>query len=143
MQPEALQINMDIRTISWEQTIPLRHSVLWPSKPPEFCHIDGDTEGVHFGVFVNEVLICVASVYVQQNKARLRKFATNEHYQNQGVGSKLLEHMINYFKDSKIECFWCDARETALGFYKRFGMSKCGERFYKEDVPYFKMEVAL
>jgi len=143
MPSETLQTNMDIRIISWQQTIPLRHSVLWPSKPAEFCHIDGDTEGVHFGVFMNDVLVCVASVYVHHNKARLRKFATDERYQKQGIGSKLLGHMINYFKDSELEYFWCDARETALGFYKRFGMSKCSERFYKADIPYFKMEVTL
>jgi len=143
MTSEGMKINMEIRTISWEQTIPLRHSVLWPSKSPEFCHIDGDTEGLHFGVFINELLVCVASVYVNHNKARLRKFATDARYQNQGIGSKLLEHIINYLKGSQIAYFWCDARETALGFYNRFGMYKCSERFYKSDVPYIKMEVAL
>jgi len=134
---------VEIRTIFWQETIPLRHSVLWPSKPPEFCHVDGDTEATHFGVFINEVLVCVASVYVHDNKARLRKFATDEYYQNQGIGSKLLEHMIHYFKNCDLDYFWCDARETALGFYERFGMAKCSERFYKEDIPYFKMEVTL
>ena len=143
MSSEAQQIYMEIRTIPWQQTIPLRHSVLWPSKPPEFCHIDGDPEGLHFGVFINGAVVCVASVYVNHNKARLRKFATDERYQNQGIGSKLLAHIINYLKGSQIEYFWCDARETALGLYKRFGMYKCSERFYKADVAYFKMEVVL
>ena len=63
---------MEICAISWEQTIPLRHSVLWPNKPPEYCHIDGDIDGLHFGVFVDGLLVCVASVYVTLNKARLR-----------------------------------------------------------------------
>lgn len=134
---------MQIQTISWQQTISLRHSVLWPSKPLEFCHVEGDEDGVHFGVYVNEVLVCVASIYLSHNKARLRKFATDQNYQNQGIGSKLLGHMIDYCKESNVECFWCDARETALDFYKRFGLSECGERFYKADVAYFKMEVVL
>jgi len=134
---------MDIRTISWEQTIPLRHKVLWPSKPPEYCHVDGDDNGLHFGVFVNEVLVCVASVFLSQNKARLRKFATDGHYQNQGIGSKMLMHIIQSIKGSQADYFCCDARETALGFYKRFGMCTYGERFYKADISYYKMEVAL
>lgn len=136
-------INMDIRTISWEQTIPLRHKVLWPSKPPEYCHVDDDDHGLHFGAFVNGVLVCVASVYLNQNKARLRKFATDTHYQNQGVGTKMLMHIIQSIKGSKANFFWCDARETTLDFYKRFGMRACSDRFYKADVPYYKMEVAL
>ena len=134
---------MDIRTISWQQTIPLRHRVLWPSKPPEFCHIDGDEDGLHFGVFVNELLVCVASVYLNQNRARLRKFATDIDYQNQGIGSKMLMHIIQSSKQSKAKFFCCDARETALDFYKRFGMRVSSERFYKENVAYYKMEVAL
>lgn len=134
---------MEIIRISWEQTIPLRHSVLWPNKPPEYCHVDGDINGLHFGAFINEELVCVASVYLNLNKARLRKFATDVRYQNQGVGSKMLNHIVQSLKNSQAEFFGCDARESALGFYKRFDMHKCSERFYKANVPYFKMEVSL
>lgn len=134
---------MDIRAISWEQTIPLRHEVLWPSKPPEYCHVEGDEDGLHFGAFVNEVLVSVASVYLNQDKARLRKFATDARYQNQGIGTKMLMHIIQSIKGSQADYFWCDARETALDFYKRFGMCPRSERFYKADVAYYKMEVAL
>ncbi|PKH06354.1 GNAT family N-acetyltransferase [Moritella sp. Urea-trap-13] len=134
---------MDIRIISWQQAIPLRHQVLWPSKPPEYCHVDGDVKGLHFGVFIDETIICVASVYLDQNKARLRKFATDANYQNQGIGSKMLAHIIHYLKSTKTDFFWCDARESAVGFYERFDMNKSSERFYKADVAYFKMEIAL
>lgn len=134
---------MEIRAISWEQTIPLRHSVLWPSKPHEYCHVNGDSEALHFGVFMDEILVCVASVYITLNKARLRKFATDTKYQNQGIGSKMLAYIIQSLKNSQVEYFWCDARESALALYERFGMDSCSERFYKEDVSYFKMEVAL
>jgi len=143
MQLEALHTYMEIRTISWEQTIPLRHSVLWPNKPSEFCLVDGDPEGLHFGAYIDDVLVCVASVFLHHNKARLRKFATDEQYQNQGVGSKMLQHIIGFLKGTNAEYFWCDARETASDFYMRFNMYKSSERFYKEDVPYFKMEIAL
>lgn len=52
---------MNIRTISWKQTILLRHRVLWPSQPPEYCHVDGDEAGQHFGAYIDE------------NRAHLRK----------------------------------------------------------------------
>ena len=134
---------MEIRTISWEQTIPLRHRVLWPNKPQEFCHVEGDPEGLHFGAFIDDALVCVASVFFNHNQARLRKFATDERYQNQGIGSKVLLHIIDFLKTSSTECFWCDARETALDFYMRFDMHKSSERFFKSGVPYFKMEISL
>jgi len=134
---------MEIRTISWEQTISLRHSVLWPSKPREYCYVEGDVEGLHFGAFINGVLVCVASVYLTINKARLRKFATDTKYQHQGIGSKMLAYIIQSLKSSQVEYFWCDARASALDFYKRFDMRICSERFYKAGVPYFKMAVSL
>lgn len=134
---------MQISAISWEQTIPLRQSVLWPNKPREFCYVEGDAEGKHFGAFIDGRLVCVASVYITSGKARLRKFATDTSYQNQGVGSKILEHIIQSLKCNQIGYFWCDARESALGFYQRFGMRPSGERFYKADVAYYKLDIAL
>jgi len=134
---------MEIRNISWEQTIPLRQSVLWPMKPPEHCHVEGDHDALHFGAFTNDELVCVASVYLNSDKARLRKFATKAGYQNQGIGSRMLKFVIRSLESSGTRVFWCDARESAVSFYQRFGMQTYGERFYKEDVPYFKMEVVL
>ena len=72
---------MEIRSITWQETIPLRHQVLWPCKPPEFCHVKGDSDALHYGAFVDDVLVCVASVYLTLNKARLRKFSTDARYQ--------------------------------------------------------------
>lgn len=98
MRKEFLHTNMDIRTVTWEQTISLRHRVLLPSQPPEYCHIEGDVNGLHFDAFINGILVCVASVYLEQNKARLRKFATDVNYQNQGIGAKMLSHIIHSLK---------------------------------------------
>lgn len=134
---------MKILNIPWEQTIPLRHSVLWPTKSPEYCHVEGDHDALHFGAFNNEELVCVASVYINSGKARLRKFATNANYQNQGIGTKMLEYILRSLKSTNVKLFWCDARESAVGFYQRFGMQPYGKSFYKLDVSYIKMAVAL
>tara|TARA_R110000737_G_scaffold35739_2_gene54879 strand:- start:762 stop:1166 length:405 start_codon:yes stop_codon:yes gene_type:complete len=134
---------MEISPISWQQTIPLRQSVLWPNNPPEFCYVDGDDDGLHFGAFIEGALVCVASVYLTSGKARLRKFATDPRYQNQGIGSKMLAHIIQSLKSSQVKWFWCDARASAIEFYKRFGMRACSERFYKAEVSYYKMKVAI
>jgi predicted GNAT family N-acyltransferase len=134
---------MQICSISWEQTIPLRQSVLWPNKPPAYCHVEGDHDAMHYGAFVNGELVCVASVYINSDKARLRKFATKTDYQSKGIGSQMLKFILHTLNDSAANIFWCDARESALSFYQRFGMQPYGERFYKADVAYFKMAVAL
>jgi len=137
------QMDITVSPILWQETIYLRHKVLWPTKPPEYCHVDGDKDALHFGAFVNGVLVSVASIYSTNQVARLRKFATLPDYQHQGIGSQLLTHIIKELKKNNHTYFWCDARESALAFYQRFGMQKSGERFYKSEVAYFKMGMTI
>jgi len=127
------------KEIKWEETIPIRHRVLWPDKAPEFCHVSGDESAQHFGIFIDAKLVGVASVYLDNKSARLRKFATLNEFQGRGVGTQLLAHILDTVKKNRVRDFWCDARESSIGFYERFGMCKEGDRFYKSDISYYKM----
>lgn len=132
---------MDVRKISAEDTLALRHRVLWPDKSVDFCRLEEDEASLHFGAFVAGKLVCVASVFVTDDVARLRKFATSPEYQGQGIGSNLLKVIISQLQNTGVIVFWCDARESALSVYKRIGMAEQGGRFYKGDIPYYKMSV--
>lgn len=130
---------MNIVEIKWQDIIAVRHQVLWPDKAPEFCRVEGDEQALHFAVLENQEIICVASLYVNENSARLRKFATLDAFQGKGIGSTMIDHLINNLKKQGIHYLWFDARESALGFYQRFGFETTGELFYKSDVAYYKM----
>ncbi|SEG23134.1 Acetyltransferase (GNAT) domain-containing protein [Vibrio hangzhouensis] len=134
---------IEIKTITAEQVLPIRHQVLWPHFPPEHSKVTGDEDALHVGAYKDQKLVCVASVFREGNSARLRKFATLPSYQGVGIGSQVIEHILTIVKQEGGETFWCDARESAFGFYQRFGMTTIGETFYKEDIPYKKMSVAL
>ncbi len=134
---------MHIAEIHWSQTIPIRHSVLWPHQPASFCQLEGDDAAWHYGAWVDGQLVGVASIFVEGGQARLRKFATLPAYQQQGIGSALLKHAMAQARAQGLSHFWCDARESALGFYARFGLEPQGERFFKADVAYFKMACVL
>jgi predicted GNAT family N-acyltransferase len=134
---------MDIRSISWDEALPIRHKVLWPNKPLLFCKVDSDETAQHYGAYLNGELVCVASIYLDGRVARLRKFATLAEFQGQGIGSNIITYILKELKKADIESFWCDARITATGFYKKFGMKQQGTKFIKSDVEYVKMEVSL
>lgn len=123
--------------------MPIRHKVLWPSKPVEFCHVAGDENAYHVGVVINDALISVASIYFDNDSARLRKFATLENFQGQGFGSKLILQILSTLKDKGIRYLWCDARESATGFYDKLGFKVDGDKFYKSGVAYFKMSTLI
>jgi len=132
-----------IRKIDAETTLPLRQQVLWPNKTLEECRVEDDDLGEHYGVDKQGLLVCVASVFIQQDTARLRKFATLEAFQRQGIGQFVLSRIIEDLKASGVRTFWCDARESACSLYQRFGMTASGERFYKGDIPYRRMSVSF
>lgn len=130
---------MNIVEISWEATIDIRHAVMWPDKPREFCHVKGDELALHFGAFIDAKLVSVASLFLDGTHGRLRKFATLEALQGQGIGSKMLVHVMQDAQNRGVTYFRCDARESAVDFYGRFGLTVEGERFFKAGQPYFKM----
>ncbi len=134
---------MKIEKLSWKDTIFIRHKVLWPNENPRYCIVKGDEEALHFGVSLDGKVVCVASVYLDNKSARLRKFATLNEYQGNGVGTFMLKYLIGELKVCGVEYLWFDARESAVEFYKSSGFGVFGERFYKKDVPYFKMDADL
>jgi predicted GNAT family N-acyltransferase len=134
---------MQIQTIRWQDALPIRHQVLWPNKTPEFCKIEGDETAHHYGAFINGRLVCVASIYIENQSARLRKFATLVNYQGTGIGSTVLTLILQELADIDITYFWCDARTSALDFYQRFGLEKEGNEFEKFGIAYYKMAMKI
>jgi len=136
---------MQIVTLTWQQTIPIRHQVLWPTEAPEYCKVEGDETALHVGVMVEDGLVCVASIYieVESKTARLRKFATLAAYQGKGIGTHLIHHLIDILTKQGVAYFWFDARASALSFYQRLGFQTSSEVFYKNQVPFYKMHQNL
>lgn len=139
--PDSIQVE----ALTIEEVLPVRHKVLWPHMPINFCRVDDDDKGEHFGVKMDgNIVVCVASLFTNSSgEIRLRKFATLPEYQGQGIGSSVLQHLVNYSKEKGATLFWFDARESAIQFYGKFGFSVEGERFYKSNLPYFRMSQSL
>ncbi|KAF8802197.1 hypothetical protein BYT27DRAFT_7197281 [Phlegmacium glaucopus] len=58
-------VRIDI--ITTEETIPLRHSVLWPNMPPSHVYLPEDTTGIHYGAFLplRETPVAVISLFLE------------------------------------------------------------------------------
>ncbi|WMC12199.1 GNAT family N-acetyltransferase [Oceanimonas pelagia] len=134
---------MKVEVLTVEEVLPLRHTVLWPNEPMAFSRVPEDDAGAHVGVRQHGEVICVASVFWDGDNARLRKFATSAECQGQGVGSAVLEFLIEHLRARGVRVFWFDARASALDFYQRFGFAVEGERFYKHGVAYYRMSRVL
>ncbi|RYY20347.1 MAG: N-acetyltransferase [Cytophagaceae bacterium] len=135
---------MTICPITPAQTYALRHAVLWPEKPLDYVKLPNDEAGQHFGAFEADELVAVISLFVEADgRARFRKFATAPAWQGRGIGSALLQHTIAAAVAQGAPALWCDARQTTLAFYERFGLRPKGAVFYKGSVAYVRLQRAL
>ena len=131
----------EIRSISAEETLLIRQQVLWPDKPLDYVRIDNDNEGQHYGLFIENQLITVISVFIEASEAQFRKFATLENHRGKGYGRLIFEYMLNELEHQGIHKIWCNARLEANGFYKKYGFEVAENSvFSKGDVCYTIME---
>ena len=129
---------MEVLRIKAIATYAIRHKMLRPSGTVEDCMFQGDHDELtfHLGAFVDKKLVSVASFYFEKHPAfseayqyRLRGMATLPEYQGQGYSSALLRTAFPVIKQNQCSLLWCNAREKALGFYKKVGFIATGELF--------------
>ncbi len=133
-----------IKRISHEETLSVRHLVLWPNKSIDYVRVKNDESGVHYGLFVDNKLVTVISVFIIDNEAQFRKFATLVEEQGKGYGSKLFQHMLKELEGMDIERVWCNARSNANAFYKHYGFKNAVDTvFYRGEISYTIMELHL
>ncbi|NHI00824.1 GNAT family N-acetyltransferase [Oceanimonas sp. MB9] len=136
-------MNVKVEVLTVEEVLPLRHAVLWPNEPVAFSRVAEDDAGAHFGIRQHGEVVCVASVFFSGDTARLRKFATKMACQGQGMGSVMLQFLIEHLRERGVRKLWFDARASATAFYGKFGFAVEGERFYKHGVAYYRMSRVL
>ncbi len=132
-----------IKNISANETFLVRHPVLRAEKPIESCQFDGDALKTtqHFGLFIDEKLIGVVSLFnnknttfISPNQFQIRGMAILPKFQKQGFGKKLVNHCEEYIQNQKDTLIWFNARENAVSFYEKLHYKKIGDPFSITDI---------
>ena len=131
---------LKIKNIQASETWDLCHRVMAPNRSFDAIKLPKDEEGLHFGLFEDNKLISVISLFMKKDNAQFRKFATEISEQNKGYGSILLNHIIEESIKNNVKNLWCNARLTALGFYEKFGFRAVSETWIDNEIKYVKME---
>lgn len=127
-----------IKPISATDTYPLRRKILWPDGPDELILLADDhlPTTQHFGMFEEDLLIGVISLFEQDGAMQFRKFAVDHAFQGKGYGAALLNHVIDVAQSSSTQRLWCNARVGAIAFYERFGFVAEPKSFFKKGEEY-------
>ncbi len=132
-----------IEQIPPELTWRLRRQVLYPDQEFGKAILEDDDEGMHLGLFHDNKLISVVSLFRRDNVMQLRKFATLEEYQGKGFGTELLSYLLEVTKEENYSMIWCNARKKASGFYAKFGFTETEKTYHKDGHDFVIMEKRL
>lgn len=133
-------MEFDVFRIDPDLTYDLRERVLRPGAALVELQFegDGDEPTAHYGAFVDEAIVAIASIYHEGRPGggddqggcwRLRGMASDPEVRRRGAGSAVLEACIRHARGRDGSLAWCNARIPAVAFYEAHGWTVVGEEF--------------
>ncbi|MGB6127167.1 MAG: GNAT family N-acetyltransferase [Psychrilyobacter sp.] len=130
---------MTIKEVPIEKILTIRREVMWPDKDINFVKVKGDDKAIHLGVYKNDKVVSIISLYITKNSLQFRKFATLKNEQKKGYGTLLLKEVFKLSAKKNINYIWCNARKNKTSFYEKFEMISTGKEFFKSEKSYIIM----
>ena len=144
-----LKEEVEIRLIRWQDTIFLRHKVLWPEALHK-CYLEEDSYSFHFGMFLKRELVAVASVIPDGDRFFLRMFSVKHLHQRKGLGRKLFKFIVDYLENNdnhdeeKLRIIlWGISRVGAEEFYEKLGFKREGGVYEKDGHKKYRLKLYL
>src|SRR5687767_12009631 len=118
----------EVREITALEAHPLRIAVLRKGIENPDVHYpqDDDPAAFHLGFVVDEAIVAIASFSPAATPFRpgasawqLRGMAVADDQQGRGIGGLIIAEAIRRVRAAGSSVLWCNARDTALGFYER------------------------
>lgn len=142
-----------IKFVPLEVVLPLRSKMLRNGADINECIFPTDAnKGIfHLAYYVDETEIAtVATFYPQSMENRegdgyqLRGMATDTAFSGNGYGALLVKYAVDYIKEAKADYIWCNARTSAVDFYKKQGFEIFADEFEISGVgPHYIMILNL
>ncbi len=116
---------------------------MYPEQAFDYVKLLKDEEALHYGLFRDNELVSVVSLFLSNNGTQFRKLATLEKEQRKGYGTKLLNYIFEKVSNGSTELIWCNARVKQSNFYKKFGMKATKKTYTKLGIEFIIMEKSL
>lgn len=128
----------DVVEIPAVATHELRREVLRRGRPDQDVDFPEDhiEDAFHLGAKAGDTLLGVASFAPSPSEHRpgkvafqLRGMAVLDEHQGLGIGRRLLDEAVRRLRERSAQVLWANGRDSALGFYERWGMTVVGDGF--------------
>jgi len=120
---------LNVLQISANDTHEIRSVVLADEFSNNYSyHNDDRDQTFHLGAFDDNKLVSVASFFFEkidnfedEYQYQLRGMATLPKHRHKGFSSELLQMAFSIIKQNQCTILWCNARESARGYYEKVG----------------------
>ncbi|MCW3092793.1 MAG: acetyltransferase, family [Ferruginibacter sp.] len=91
----------------------------------------------------DEMMGCCILSDMKDGCARLRQMAVQKNMQGKGIGESIMRFAEIIARDKGFKALTMHARDTAIGFYEKYGYKVKGDRFIEINIPHHIMEKKL
>jgi len=137
---------IDHGTPEYRQMVQLRNLILRQPLGLSFTEeeLEKEKNDILIAAFDDdEILGCCMLCPLDNNTLRLRQMAVRDNLQGKGVGASIMTFAENLARDKGYSSMIMHARDTAIGFYEKFGYKVKGNEFIEVNVPHHVMEKPL
>lgn len=132
--------NLIIRNADWigdNQSIKKIRKIVFINEQnvPENLEWDNeDVTALHCIAILNGTVVATGRL---QEDGQLGRMAVLKEFRNQGIGSKILQHLLK--QQMPEQPLFLNAQTQAVNFYKKFNFSKDGNEFMEAGIPHYLM----
>lgn len=136
---------LEIGDMLYKQTVELRYELFFKQHklPKSVVFDEYEKISTHVAlVNASEVITYGRLTKINKNDFVISQMVVSSKYQNKGLGSSLLQNIIELAIDDNAQKIVLSARVTALSLYKKHGFSECGNVYasLKTGVKHVKMQ---
>ncbi len=91
----------------------------------------------------DEMMGCCILTDTKDGCVRLRQMAVQKNMQGKGIGESIITFAENLARDKGFKALTMHARDTAIGFYEKYGYKVKGDQFIEINIPHHIMEKRL
>ncbi len=137
---------IDHGTVEYKQMVALRHQILRQPLGLSFAEeeLEREKDDLLIAAFDDDDMLgCCILTSVGNNTLRLRQMAVQNNLQGKGIGASIMSFIENLARDKGYKYLMMHARDSAVGFYEKFGFKIKGNEFLEVGVSHHVMEKML
>ena len=136
---------IDYGSAAYKEAVRLREEILRKPLGKRFSPEDiaSEKEHLHVAGMMGPDMVASCMLVKDGRRCKMRRVAVRADMQGKGVGSAMMQFCEQLAQEIGIEEIYCNARETAMAFYRKHCFIPEGDMFPEQGIPHIRMRKQL